>query len=47
VQTSSNTSFDNVAGVAGLADGSTVSVRGLLFKSAPAPVMVADKVRKR
>ena len=47
VQTSSNTSFDSVAGVSGLADGNTVSVRGLLFKNAPAPVIVADKVRKR
>jgi hypothetical protein len=47
VQTSSNTSFDNVASVSGLADGNTVSARGLLFKNAPAPVIVADKVRKR
>ena len=47
VQTSSNTGFDNVAGVSGLADGNTVSVRGLLFSSTPNPVIVADKVRKR
>ena len=47
VQTSANTSFENVAGVNGLADGNTVSVRGLLFTSTPNPVIVADKVRKR
>lgn len=47
VQTSSNTGFDNVAGVSGLADGNTVSVRGLLFSSSPNPVIIADKVRKR
>ncbi|HEV2103768.1 MAG TPA: DUF5666 domain-containing protein [Candidatus Acidoferrum sp.] len=47
VQTSSNTGFDNVAGVSGLADGNTVSVRGLLFSSTPNPVIIADKVRKR
>src|SRR6266702_372657 len=40
VQTSSNTGFDNVAGVSGLADGNTVSVRGLLFSSTPNPVIV-------
>jgi len=47
VQTSSQTNFDNVTGVSGLADGSTVSLRGLLFKSPPNPVLIADKVRKR
>jgi hypothetical protein len=47
VQTSSQTNFDNVAGVSGLADGSVVSLRGLLFKSTPNPVLIADKVRKR
>ena len=47
VQTSSNTNFENVAGVNGLADSNAVSVRGLLFKSTPNPVIVADKVRKR
>ena len=47
VQTSSNTNFENVAGASGLADGNTVSVRGLLFTSTPSPVLVADKVRKR
>jgi Domain of unknown function (DUF5666) len=46
-QTSSQTNFDNVSGVSGLADGSTVSLRGLLFKSTPNPVLIADKVRKR
>jgi hypothetical protein len=47
VQTSSQTNFDNVSGVSGLADGSAVSLRGLLFKDAPSPVLIADKVRKR
>lgn len=47
VQTSSQTNFENVNGVSGLADGSTVSLRGLLFKNAPNPVLIADKVRKR
>lgn len=47
IQTSSQTNFDNVSGVSGLADGSTVSLRGLLFKSTPNPVLIADKVRKR
>lgn len=47
VQTSSQTNFDNVSGVSGLADGSTVSLRGLLFMSTPNPVLIADKVRKR
>jgi hypothetical protein len=47
VQTSSQTNFDNVAGVSGLADGSVVSLRGLLFKSATIPVLIADKVRQR
>jgi hypothetical protein len=47
VQTSSNTNFDNVSGVSGLADGNAVSVRGLLFTSTPAPTLIADKVRKR
>ncbi len=47
VQTSSETEFENVANVSGLADGNTVSLRGLLFVSAPNPVLIADKVRKR
>ena len=47
VQTSSQTGFDNVSGISGLADGNSVSLRGLLFKSTPNPVLIADKVRKR
>jgi hypothetical protein len=47
VQTSASTNFENVAGINGLADGNTVSARGLLFKSAPNLVLVSDKVRKR
>ena len=47
VQTSSQTEFENATGVSGLADGVVVSLRGLLFKSTPNPVLIADKVRKR
>lgn len=47
VQTSSQTNFENVIGIADLADGAIVSLRGLLFLSAPNPVLIADKVRKR
>jgi hypothetical protein len=47
VQTSSQTNFENVGGVSGLADASTVSLRGLLFKSTPNPMLIADKVRMR
>ena len=42
-----NTNFENVSGASGLADGNTVSLRGLLFASAPTPVLIAHKVRKR
>jgi len=48
VQTSSNTDFEGVSGVTALADGNTVSLRGLLFKNgALSPKLVAKKVRKR
>jgi Domain of unknown function (DUF5666) len=48
VQTSSNTDFEGVSGLAALADGNTVSLRGLLFKDgAPPPELVAKKVRAR
>lgn len=48
VQTSPQTKFENVTGgVTGLPNGTTVSLRGLLFKSTPNPVLIADKVRKR
>jgi hypothetical protein len=48
VDTSSETDFDGVSGVSGLADGNTVSLRGLLFSNgANPPVLVAKKVRKR
>jgi hypothetical protein len=46
VRTSSETDFDNVAGVLGLNLGDTVSLRGLLFKQS-LPVLVAKKVRRR
>lgn len=46
VETSSNTEFDGVAGVSGLASGRTVRVRGLLFRTgADQQSMVAKKVR--
>jgi hypothetical protein len=48
VDTSSATDFDNVAGVGGLADTDTVSVRGLLFNNgANPPLLETKKVRKR
>ncbi len=48
VMTSSQTDFEDVSGVSGLADGNTVSLRGLLFNNgANPPVLVAKKVRKR
>jgi hypothetical protein len=47
VQTSSQTNFENVSGVSGFSDGSSVSLRGLLFKNASSPMLIADKVRKR
>jgi len=47
VQTSSQTSFENVAGVSSLSVNDTASVGGLLFNSTPAPVLLAEKVRKR
>ncbi len=48
VQTSSNTDFQGVTGVSGLADGNTVSLKGLLFKNGGnPPVLIAKKVRKR
>jgi hypothetical protein len=48
VQTSSSTDFVDVSGVAALADGDTVSTRGLLFKNgANPPELIAKKVRKR
>lgn len=48
VQTSSQTDFDGIAGVSALADGNTVSLRGLLFRNgANPPELIAKKVRKR
>jgi hypothetical protein len=48
VQTSNATDFEGVAGVGGLADQNSVSLRGLLFKNgANPPQLIADKVRKR
>jgi Domain of unknown function (DUF5666) len=48
VQTSFQTDFDGIVGVSGLADGNTVSLRGLLFRDgANPPELIAKKVRKR
>jgi uncharacterized protein DUF5666 len=47
VQTSSQTNFENVLAGSGLADGNTVSLRGLLFAGTANPALIADKVRKR
>ncbi len=47
VQTSSQTQFEGVNGIGSLVAGNTVSLRGLLFKAAGNPVLVAKKVRKR
>jgi len=50
VQTQAATEFEGggITGVNGLADGNTVSLRGLLFKNTPLnPVLIAKKVRKR
>jgi hypothetical protein len=46
VQTSSGTEFENVSGVSSLATGAKVVLRGLLFKTAGDPILVAKKVRK-
>ena len=48
VNTSDQTNFVGVSGVSGLADGNTLSLRGLLFGNGTnPPVLVAKKVRKR
>jgi len=48
VQTSSDTDFEAVSGVSGLADGNTLSLRGLIFNNgALPPELVTKKVRKR
>jgi hypothetical protein len=47
-QTSSQTDFDGIGNAPGLADGNTLSLRGLLFrKGANTPELIAAKVRKR
>jgi hypothetical protein len=47
VNVTSQTRFEDVAGLSALAPGNTVSVRALLFKGAATPFMLAKKVRKR
>jgi hypothetical protein len=43
---SSETEFENVSGGSSLATANTVVMRGLLFKTAGDPILVAKKVRK-
>ena len=45
--TPGQTEFKNTTGLAALAAGDTVSVRGLLFKGSTAPFIAAKKIRKR
>ncbi|MCI0348513.1 MAG: DUF5666 domain-containing protein [Acidobacteriales bacterium] len=47
VRTSEDTNFNHVANLAALNTGDRVSLRGLLFKTAGNPVLVAGKVRLR
>jgi Domain of unknown function (DUF5666) len=47
VQTSSTTEFEDLSGPSSLPNGSLISVRGLLFKTASGPVVVAAKIRSR
>jgi uncharacterized protein DUF5666 len=48
VQASSNTDFEGISEVTALADGNTVSLRGLLFSNGTLPPeLIAKKVRKR
>ena len=44
VDTVTGTSFQNVSGVSGLADGNTVSVGGLLFNTGTTPTLLAKRV---
>ena len=46
VQTSSATEFEGISGVSSLAVGNKLALRGLLFKTAGDPILVAKKVRK-
>jgi len=46
VQTSSATEFEGISGVSALAVTNNVVLRGLLFRTAGAPVLFAKKVRK-
>jgi hypothetical protein len=46
VVVSSETEFEGISGGSSLATGNTVVLRGLLFKTAGDPVLVAKKVRK-
>lgn len=47
VESSSQTHFDGVTGISGLAAGNTVSVSGLLFNTTGTPTLEAKKIRKR
>lgn len=47
VVVSSGTEFEGVSGASSLTTGNNVTLRGLLFKTAGDPILVAKKVRKR
>ncbi len=47
VVVSSGTEFEGIAGGSSLTAGNSVVLRGLLFKTAGDPILVAKKVRKR
>jgi hypothetical protein len=47
VVVSSGTEFEGVSGGSSLTAGNNVVLRGLLFKTAGDPILVAKKVRKR
>jgi hypothetical protein len=45
IQTSSSTEFEDLPGPSNLAIGNVISIRGLLFKTASGPIVVAAKIR--
>jgi hypothetical protein len=47
VNTSGQTMFENVANLAAMSMGNTVSVRGQMFKANGAPTIVSSRVMKR
>lgn len=45
VETTSNTEFEHILGPASLTNGSVISIRGILFKTATGPIVDAAKIR--